>query len=84
MYVYILSSEKHPERFYVGLTEDLERRLTEHNNGQCSSTYKHRPWFVQVSLQFRDDRKAAEFEAYLKTGSGRAFANRHFSSFISP
>jgi hypothetical protein len=32
-----------------------------------------------VSLEFPDERAAARFENYLKSGSGRGFAKRHFS-----
>jgi hypothetical protein len=32
-----------------------------------------------VSIEFPDERSAVRFEKYLKTGSGRAFATRHFS-----
>jgi hypothetical protein len=31
-----------------------------------------------VSIRFADPRVAARFERYLKSGSGRAFAKRHF------
>jgi hypothetical protein len=31
-----------------------------------------------VAIKFEDDQKALAFEKYLKSGSGRAFANRHF------
>jgi hypothetical protein len=32
-----------------------------------------------VSLEFRNESQAALFEKYLKSGSGRAFAKRHFA-----
>jgi len=37
-----------------------------------------RPWRVVVALEFADARRAVEFEKHLKSGSGRAFATRHF------
>jgi hypothetical protein len=37
-YVYILQSELGPERFYVGLTDDLHARLRKHNNGGVPQT----------------------------------------------
>jgi len=33
---------------------------------------------VEIELRFKDHKTAAEMEQYLKTGSGRAFAKRHF------
>jgi hypothetical protein len=35
---------------------------------------------IVVSLEFPDERAAPHFEEYLKSGSGRAFAKRHFSA----
>jgi len=77
-FVYILRSTAHPERHYTGLTEDLESRLAKHNRGEVSHTSKYRPWQIEVAIAFRSREKAAEFERYLKSGSGRAFAERHF------
>jgi len=62
---------------YVGLTEDFERRLAEHNGGESASTYEFRPWKWEVKIWFEDPEKAKRFESYLKSGSGRAFSNRH-------
>ena len=77
-FVYILRSDPHPERHYVGLTSDVARRLHWHNNGPSGVTVYHRPWSLVASLEFADPKSAARFERYLKTGSGRAFAKRHF------
>ncbi len=77
-YVYLLQSVKHPNQRYIGLTADLKARLAAHNNGQSPHTSKYRPWKICVALGFDDHAKAAAFEAYLKTGSGWAFAKRHF------
>lgn len=75
-YVYILQSEMDNERFYVGSTKDLDRRLNEHNAGQSIHTNKHRPWIIKTSISFNDDTKADDFERFLKTGNGRAFAKK--------
>ena len=77
-FVYILRSDIHPERHYVGLTSDVTARLHWHNTTMAGVTLDHRPWSILVSLEFADESQAARFEKYLKTGSGRAFAKRHF------
>lgn len=77
-YVYLLVSESNPARHYTGLTDDLKDRLRRHNAGEVAHTEKYRPWTVQVAVAFNDRKKASEFEAYLKSHSGRAFAKRHF------
>jgi predicted GIY-YIG superfamily endonuclease len=76
-YVYLLKSLSHPDQRYIGSTGDLRARLELHNQGQASHTAKYRPWEVHVAIRFRDDKRAAELERYLKSGSGHAFANRH-------
>ena len=76
--VYILQSESNPERHYTGLTSDLAMRLRWHNAGQNADTKADRPWTVVVSIDFKSESDARRFERYLKSGSGRAFAKRHF------
>jgi putative endonuclease len=77
-FVYVLRSEQEPARYYVGLTADVRSRVAGHNAGESAHTAKHRPWRLAVSIEFETQEQAAEFERYLKSGSGRAFAKRHF------
>ena len=76
--VYILRSEQNPRRYYTGVTSDLRGRLQTHNAGGCAATASHRPWRVDVFVRFSDEERALAFERYLKSGSGWAFARRHF------
>ncbi|HNQ88004.1 MAG TPA: GIY-YIG nuclease family protein [Verrucomicrobiota bacterium] len=75
-YVYILESSIDRKRFYVGLATNLEDRLARHNRGDVPHTSKYRPWQVKSAIAFRDADRAAAFERYLKTGSGRAFTKK--------
>ncbi len=75
-YVYILSSQKQTETFYTGITRDLKKRLKKHNSGEVPHTSKHKPWTLKTYIAFSDKEKAFAFEAYLKSGSGRAFAKK--------
>ncbi|MFM8683206.1 MAG: GIY-YIG nuclease family protein [Chthoniobacterales bacterium] len=77
-YVYILVSETNPVRHDVGSTADLDARLAAHNAGKVSHTSKYKPWRLETAVAFRDKTKATAFERYLKSGSGREFARRHF------
>ncbi|MBL8237381.1 MAG: GIY-YIG nuclease family protein [Bryobacterales bacterium] len=76
-YVYLLRSDSHPDQRYVGLTDNLRARLAAHNAGTVPHTSKFCPWSLQGYSAFPSRTQAAEFERYLKSGSGRAFANRH-------
>jgi putative endonuclease len=76
--VYVLRSDRNPRRHYVGLTSDVRERLDWHNAGQNEHTVRDRPWKVIATIEFAAADAAGQFERYLKTGSGRAFAKRHF------
>jgi len=77
-FVYVLKTVNQPVKYYTGLTSDVAERLIAHNAGRCPHTAKHGPWAVDVVVQFADERRAIAFERYLKSGSGGAFAKRHF------
>ena len=77
-FVYILTSESQPARYYTGLTSDVAARLAAHNAGLSKHTASGRPWRLVVTLDFADQERAELFERYLKSGSGRAFSSRHF------
>lgn len=77
-YVYLIRSVSHSDQTYVGITDNVKRRLRDHNSGDSAHTSRHLAWKLVASVAFADDAKAAAFEQYLKTGSGRAFATRHF------
>ena len=77
-FVYVLQSTVDSNRHYVGLTSDIATRLAVHNSGGSQYTARNRPWTLIVSLEFTTERSAVQFERHLKSGSGRAFAKRHF------
>ncbi len=77
-YVYLLQSIAHPDQRYIGITDNLRSRIEKHNSGGSPHTSKYRPWRLVVAVRFDDDHRASAFEQYLKSGSGRAFAARHF------
>ena len=76
IYVYILQSEVNPDRFYIGLTDDLLNRFAKHNAGRVLRTAKWRPWRLKAYVALRDRARAADFERYLKSASGRAFVKK--------
>jgi len=70
--VYALESLKH-NYIYVGMTQNLERRFSEHNAGACSSTRFHAPFRV-IYTELQSTRIAARArEKYLKSGIGKEF-----------
>ncbi len=75
-YVYILNSSAFPDRYYTGVTDDLKARLKKHNTKEVQHTSKYVPWKLKTYIAFSDEKQAFEFEEYLKTASGRAFAKK--------
>lgn len=75
-YVYIL--ELSNNTYYVGSTSDLKSRFNKHKEGGVPSTKKYRPHKLVWYCCFRDKKKAALFEDYLKTASGKALRNKRF------
>jgi predicted GIY-YIG superfamily endonuclease len=78
--VYVLESLVDPSRHYCGVTSNVDERVALHNAGKSAHTAKYRPWRLSVAIIFDDLARAARFEKYLKSGSGRAFCRRHFDT----
>jgi putative endonuclease len=74
-YVYMLRSIPQPDHTYIGFSKDLKKRLSAHNNGQSPHTSKYKPWELINYFAFKEKLRALEFEEYLKSHSGKAFAN---------
>jgi len=64
------------KNLYVGSTNDIARRLTEHNSGKVDSTKNRTPFNLEAYFAVKDKSTAIDLEKYLKTGSGRAFLQK--------
>ena len=60
-------------RIYVGFTENLEKRIKEHNQGRTKSTKGFRPWFLIYNENVETRIEARKREKYLKSGCGKEF-----------
>lgn len=65
-YVYILRSLHQPGQRYIGITADLNRRLSYHNSGRCPHTSKFMPWEIVYTEQFADEGDAFKRERQIK------------------
>ena len=68
-YVYILISQK-DHRLYIGYTNNLKRRLTQHAKGEVISTRNRRPLKLIHYEYFIDEVDAKSREVFLKSGAG--------------
>ena len=67
--VYILKS-KTKNRFYIGCTSDLDKRIFYHNSGKNKSTKPYKPWEVIYIEKFENKNDAYKREWFLKHPSG--------------
>ncbi|MES2984417.1 MAG: GIY-YIG nuclease family protein [Pseudomonadota bacterium] len=77
-YVYLIRSIAFPNQTYIGFSEDLKQRMADHNAGKSTHTSKYTPWELVSYHAFAHKHTAQEFEYYLKSGSGQAFAKKRF------
>ncbi len=77
-FLYILKSSVF-NKSYTGITNDLDRRLKEHNSGKHFYTKRHRPWVMIYNEKYDNLKEAREREKYLRSASGRKFLKELFS-----
>ena len=65
-YVYVLRSDRYKGKTYVGVTDNLEKRIKVHNSGGCSYTKKYMPYKVVYYEAFANREDAVEREIKLK------------------
>jgi len=76
--MYYIYSLKCKNGYYVGCTDNIQDRLDRHKKGNVPATANHLPITLEFYFATEDKYQAFEFEKYLKSGSGRAFINKHF------
>jgi putative endonuclease len=78
-YTYILYSESR-NRYYIGSTNNLERRLEEHNHCHTKSTRSGIPWKIVYTKSFESSGEAKYYERFLKKQKSRKFIERLIQS----
>ncbi len=68
--VYVLKSLSQ-HWFYIGLTNNKQKRLSQHNDGQVKSTKHNRPYVVIYTKKFENRVLARDYEKYLKIRSNK-------------
>ncbi len=56
---------------YIGLTDDVSKRVSKHNAGYIQSTTSRRPFVLIHAEEFENRVDAAKREKFLKSGAGR-------------
>lgn len=81
-YTYILLSEK-DNKFYIGLTRNLKRRIEQHNEGEVPSTKARRPLKLIFYEAYLNEKDAVRREDYLKTSKGKRTLKLMLKDFLS-
>lgn len=69
-YFYTLQSQTN-NKLYKGITEDLKKRVKDHNSGRVKSTKSYRPWKLIYYEAHRNKTPARKAELFYKTKQGR-------------
>ena len=72
IYVYAIKSLTR-NYIYVGMTNNVDRRLLEHNNGENKSPKAYRPFQIILKETFPSRVEARKREIYLKSGIGKEY-----------
>ena len=81
MYVYVLQSDL-DKKFYTGITQDLMKRIEEHNSGISKATKTRVPFklvYYEFCLNHKD---AMKRERYLKTTWGKRYINNRITNYL--
>ena len=81
-YIYVLYSKK-LDKFYIGFTNNLKRRVREHKGGKTYTTIRIsgcKLVYYEACLSKKD---AQTRERQLKTGFGRGYLRRRIKNFLS-
>ena len=68
--VYILESIEKSNKYYIGHTQDLKKRLERHNEGLVKSTKSARPWKIIYSEKYDSKNNAYKRELQIKSYKG--------------
>jgi len=79
-YVYVIWSEKLRKR-YVGSTQNIEKRLEQHNKGKTPFTLRGIPWNLIYHEAFTTRSEALKREKFLKSGAGRNWLDKMFPDY---
>ena len=69
-------------KLYIGYTDDLKRRMSDHSNGLVTATKNRRPFilvYYEACLSVND---AVAREKSLKTGFGRRYLKNRLNNYF--
>lgn len=82
--VYVIENQS-DKSWYIGQTDNLKRRLAQHNSGNGGRTTKIKigSWKLMYAEAYCDKRDAIGREKFLKGGSGRKYLKKQLAHYLS-
>ena len=81
-YVYVLLSDK-DHNYYVGYTNNIKRRISEHHKGQVKSTKNRQPLKLVYWEGCLNQQDATKREKYLKTSWGKRYIKNRLENYLT-
>jgi putative endonuclease len=81
-YVYVLQSQK-DNLFYTGYTNDLQKRLGQHNDGRVKATMNRVPLLLVYFEACLNQQDATHREKYLKTSWGKRYIKARLKNYLT-
>jgi len=81
-YTYVIQSQK-SKRWYTGSTNDLRKRLNQHNKGKSTWTKDSIPWKLIYYEACLNEEDARSREKYLKSGIEKRYLKNRLRRFLS-
>ncbi len=80
-YIYLIQSMQDGQ-WYTGYTDDLRKRLRQHNQGEVRSTKSRSPFRLPYYEACHNEEDARERERYLKSGMGKRYLKNRLKRFL--
>ena len=81
-YTYILKSDSY-KKTYVGHTNDINKRIDEHNCGKSIFSRRYRPWKLIYKEEFLNEAESIKKEKYFKSRTGRRWIKKHLFADVA-
>jgi putative endonuclease len=81
-YIYVLQSER-DKHFYTGYTDNINRRLKEHQEGKVQSTKNRRPLKLIYWEGCLNQQDATRREKYLKSAWGKRYIKSRLQQYLT-
>ncbi len=81
-YVYVLKSNK-DDNYYIGFTNNLSKRVLDHNSGKNNSTKYRQPLELIYFEGYIDKKDALGRELFLKSGSGHRYLKKQLKNYLT-